>query len=44
MCDVDAVSYRRHGANVTNDAAAVRAAQLEVIARKLARAKAGKTA
>jgi len=42
VCDIDAVSYRRHGANVSNDAAAVRAAQVEVIARKLARAKAGR--
>jgi glycosyltransferase involved in cell wall biosynthesis len=42
ICDVDAISYRRHGRNVSNDHANLRAAQFNVLARKIARARARK--
>jgi glycosyltransferase involved in cell wall biosynthesis len=38
LCEVESLVYRRHAANATNDAAAMRAALLDLLRRKLARA------
>jgi glycosyltransferase involved in cell wall biosynthesis len=37
LCEIDGLVYRRHETNITNDSDAVRAAQFDVLRRKLAR-------